>query len=191
MSPKINCIIIHGCPDDEENDRNIKSRYDHHWIPWVKKELISLGTPTQALLMPEPWKPVYEKFANQLEKCKITDKTILIGHSCGCAFLVRWLGITKTRIRQLILVAPWKIAPKGDKYRKAFYRFPIDETIKDRVDNIIMFTSDKEEPAGKKSLNMFHTALGGKLVRLNGMGHYCIEDMGTEKFSELVDEIDK
>ena len=36
--------------------------------------------------MPEPWKPDYEKFKKEFGKYKVSKNTILIGHSCGCAF---------------------------------------------------------------------------------------------------------
>lgn len=119
----------------------------------------------------------------------MTENTILIGHSRGCAFLVRWLGETKQKILKLILVAPWKIPDKDDQFRRAFYVYPIDEAIRTRVKSIIMFTADDEEEDGKKSLQIFHQALGGKVVALKGHGHYTFNDMKTEEFPELVEEV--
>jgi hypothetical protein len=48
-------------------------------------------------------------------------------------FLVRWLGEKKRKINKLILVAPWKISDRKDKFRKLFYEYPIDKTIQERV----------------------------------------------------------
>lgn len=189
MIDKIKCIIIHGCPSYPENES--KRTYDKHWIPWIKKELLSHGIKTETPLMPEPWKPDYNKFKKEFEKYKITENTILIGHSCGCAFLVRWLGETKQKISKLILVAPWKIPDKNDKLRKAFYEYPISKLIKSRVKQIIMFTADEEEDHGKESLKIFHKALGGKIIKLEGRGHYTFGDMKTQQFPELLREIIK
>lgn len=163
--------------------------YDKHWIPWIKKELTVRGIQTETPLMPNPWEPVYKDFKKELEGYPVAEDTILVGHSCGCAFLVRWLGESKQKIHKLILVAPWKIPDKEDKYRPAFYNYPLDATIKDRVKEIIMFTADDEEEDGKKSLKIFHDALGGKIVELKGRGHYTLGDMGTEEFPELKDAI--
>lgn len=186
---KLNCIIVHGCPRNAEKAMNPETRtYDKHWLPWVKKGLITKGIKTETPLMPNPWAPDYKAFKKEFEKYKVTENTILIGHSCGCAFLVRWLGESKQKIRKLILVAPWKIPDKDDKFRKAFYTYPINETIKSRVDKIVMFTSDDEEDEGKESLKIFHAALGGKIIELKGKGHYTLDDMGTEKFPELLEE---
>lgn len=159
------CIIIHGCPSDVEKAMSPETRtYDKHWIPWTKKQLLANNIKTETPLMPSPWQPDYEKFKKEFEKYNIDENTILIGHSCGCAFLVRWLGETKKKIFKLILVAPWKIPDKDDDYRKEFYTYPIDETIKNRVKEIVMFTADDEKDDGKKSLKIFHKFLDGKLL---------------------------
>ena len=184
------CIIIHGCPSDVEKAMNPEKRtYDKHWIPWTKKQLIAKGIKTETPLMPSPWQPDYEKFKNEFEKYEVDENTILIGHSCGCAFLVRWLGETKKKIFKLILVAPWKIPDKDDKFRKEFYTYPIDETIKERVKEIVMFTADDEEDDGKESLKIFHKSLDGEIIELKGRGHYTLNDTGTEEFPELIEVV--
>ncbi len=184
------CIIIHGCPSNAKTAMNFETRtYDKHWIPWTKDELISRGIETEIPLMPTPWEPDYEKFKSEFEKYEVNEKTILVGHSCGCAFLVRWLGETKRKILKLILVAPWKIPDEGDKFKESFYIYPIDETIKDRVKEIVMFTADDERDEGRESLKIFHQVLGGQIIELKGHGHYTMGHMGTEEFPELLEVI--
>jgi len=184
---KINCIIIHGCPSDEEKAMDPETRtYDKHWMPWIKEKLEAAGIKTEVPLMPEPWAPDYEKFKQEFEKYPVTENTILVGHSCGCSFLVRWLGESKVRIKKLILVAPWKIGEDASPASKAFYDFTFDGTLKDRVGHIVMFTSDTERENGKRGLEMFHGAIGGEIVNLKGHGHYILGDMGTAEFPELL-----
>ncbi len=195
MENETNCIIIHGCSNIKEKDMSLEMRtYYKHWIPWVKKELLSKGIKTETPLMPNPWEPDYEEFKQEFEKYAVSENTILIGHSCGCAFLVRWLGESKQKIKKLILVAPWKV-PKSstipDPFREKFYTYQIDETIKSRVKDIVMFTADNEKEGGKESLDIYHKSLGGKIIELKGNGHYTMRDMGTEEFPELVEEIVK
>lgn len=185
----MNCIIIHGCPSQNEGSDQNKRTYDKHWIPWIKDELVKRKIETKTPSMPTPWQPDYERFKSEFEKNDVDKETILIGHSCGCAFLLRWLGESKRKISKLILVAPWKIAKENDLLRKAFYEYSIDETIKSRVKEIIIFTSNNEEENGKESASIFHNALGGKLIELKGKGHYTKENMKTEEFPELLGEI--
>jgi hypothetical protein len=163
--------------------------YDKHWIPWTKKQLMNEGITTENPLMPTPWEPDYEKFKNEFERHSVDEQTVLVGHSCGSSFLVRWLGESKRKIAKLILVAPWKIPDKDDEFRRNFYTYEIDKTIKDRVGEIIMFTSENEEDDGKKSLAIFNEAFGGGIVELKNHGHYVLRDMGTEEFPELVEAV--
>lgn len=179
-----NCLLVHGCPSTNKD-----KDYNKHWIQWAKRNLIDAGLKTEAPLMPEPWAPNYEKFKQEFEKHQVNEDTVLIGHSCGCAFLVRWLGESKQKVAKLILVAPWKIPDPGDTNRKRFYTYEIDESVKSRVGETVMFTSNNEEEAGKDSLKIFHNALGGKIVNLKDHGHYTFEDMGTEEFPELLEEV--
>jgi predicted alpha/beta hydrolase family esterase len=184
------CIIIHGCPSGPEGELDASARsYDKHWIPWVRASLIERGIPTIVPLMPTPWAPDYEKYREEFERYPVSEGTILIGHSCGCAFLVRWLGNTKQKVHTLVLVAPWKIPRAGDMGRKAFYDYPIDRAIKTRVRHIIMFTSDTEHDDGRKSLEIYHAALGGEIRSIPNKGHYIDAHMGTQEFPELLDAI--
>lgn len=184
-------VIIHGCPSDKEKAMNVETRtYDKHWIPWIKEKLIENKIITETPLMPSPWEPDYEKFKEEFEKYEVNERSILVGHSCGCAFLVRWLGKTKRKICKLILVAPWKIPQEKKKNVGVdFYGYAIDESIKERVGKIVMFTANDEEEDGKKSLEIYHKALNGEIIELKGHGHYTQGDMGTTEFPELLEVI--
>jgi predicted alpha/beta hydrolase family esterase len=181
-----NAIIIHGCSSTPEEE----IEYDpaKHWMPWIRNELTSRGISAVIPHMPESWAPDYERWKIEFEKQDINEQTILIGHSCGCAFLVHWLGNSKRKIDKLILVAPWKIGTSSEA-KKKFYEYPIDETIRSRANKVVIFTADNEHPDGKKSLEMFKNGLGGTIIELQGHGHYTEEDMKTGDFPELLTEI--
>lgn len=183
--------ILHGCPSDIEKAMNPETRtYDKHWIPWLKEQLIQRGYNVNTPLMPSPWYPDYSAFKREFEKVSVSDDDILIGHSCGSAFLVRWLGDSKQKVAKLILVAPWKIPDVGDKLKEEYYGYEIDRSIPERVGKIAMFTSDDEEEDGKESVRIFHESLGGKLIDLPKHGHYTMGDMGTTEFPELLKEVE-
>ena len=178
------CIVVHGCTTSSKD-----TTYNKHWIPWLKKNLTEHGFEVDTPDMPLPWEPDYEKFKGAFEACAVDEDTTLVGDSCGCAFLVRWLGESKQKIDKLILVAPWKIAYRQDGSDKDFYGFEIDPSITERVNELVFFTADDEEDDGKKSLEIYKSVLDGKVVDLPGRGHYVLGDMGTEEFPELLDFI--
>ena len=184
----MNVIIVHGCPSDAERARNDETRtYDKHWIPWIRKNLSDKKIKVIAPLMPEPWKPDYSRWKNEFDKLDINNESVLVGHSCGCAFLVRWLGDTDKKVNKLILVAPWKFAEKENE--KDFYEHEISENVKKNVEKTIIFTSDNEEEDGKRSVKIFHETLGGEVIELTNRGHFTSGDMGSEEFPELLDKI--
>ncbi|MBI2044575.1 leucine--tRNA ligase [Candidatus Pacearchaeota archaeon] len=179
-----NVVIVHGSADDK-NDKE----YNKHWMIWIKKILEEKGIKVFAPNMPEPWGSTYMAWKKEFEKISnnINENSILIGHSRGTAFLVKWLGETGKKIKKLILVAPWKIADK--KYKESFYDYKINDSVRSQVKDIVIFTSNDEEKDGKKSAKVFHDSLGGKLIELKDHGHYVLEDMGTKEFPELLNEI--
>ncbi|MEK6862416.1 MAG: class I tRNA ligase family protein, partial [Nanoarchaeota archaeon] len=69
-----NCIIVHGCPSNIENDP-AKRTYDKHWIPWIKKEISAGGIPTETPVMPTPWAPNYNAWKKEFEKNTVTENT--------------------------------------------------------------------------------------------------------------------
>jgi len=185
-----NCIIVHGCPETRETLVDVgEETYFRHWIPWAKKQLEIAGVKTYVPKMPVPWKPVYAKYKAKFEKdfgALINSDTVLIGHSCGCAFLVRWLGDSNCNICKLILVAPWKIPPPNNTIKEKFYGFEINKNVRENVRQIIYFTSDNEAKPGKDSLEMYYSVLGGQIIELHNKGHYTFEDMKNVEFPELV-----
>ncbi|MBT4277842.1 hypothetical protein HOD96_03810 [Candidatus Falkowbacteria bacterium] len=184
-----NCIIIHGCPDNEEKAMNPKTRtYDKHWLPWIKNELEKVEFRVDFPLMPHPWNPSYKDHKKEFEKLDINESSILIGTSCGTTFLLRWLGETRRKVKAFIMVAPW-YNPKYDNKGRDFYDFKIDKSVKDRVKNIIMFIADNEGETGKRSAKIFAEKLDPKVISISGYGHYIESHMKTDKFPELLKEV--
>ncbi|MFW5846767.1 MAG: RBBP9/YdeN family alpha/beta hydrolase [Nanoarchaeota archaeon] len=186
-----NVIIVHGsCFHDKEKLESGEPKINKRaWLPWIKQELEKQDISCEVPLMPNNSCPNYEKWKTEFERLKINEETILIGHSLGCAFLVRWLGETERKIEKLILVAPAVICPDFyEQCYKDFYNFKISDKIKDNVGDIIIFISnDREEII--ESADIFKEKLEGKNIKLKNLGHFTEEDMGTTEFPELLEEI--
>lgn len=169
-------VVVHGGNAEKDKD------YNKHWMPWLKSELAKKNIDSKFPQMPVDSKATYEEWRKIFDKIKIDKNSILVGHSRGAAFLVRWLGETKTKIKKLILVAPCKFARVD--YKKTFYDFDINSLVKDSVGEVIIFSSDNDENYILKSVEEYHNTLGGKVLELNGRGHFLID-----KFPELLSEI--
>jgi len=184
-----NVVIVHGSPSrDKRKDKDYIPENNKHWIPWLEKQLIKKGINYETPLMPTPWRPKYKEWKKEFEKIKIDENSVLVGHSAGGAFIVRWLGETRKKIRKLILIAAGKTMVDSNKRIHELYTFDIDRNVKNHVKDIIIFISNNEPDYRKKSAKTYKQALDGKLIELKNRGHFCKGD-GVTEFLELFDEI--
>ena len=134
------CIIIHGSPEkDLSMNKNYTPDNELHWLPWLKRRLEKNGVNAACLLMPTPWLPKYKEWIKEFRRFRISNSTILVGHSAGGAFLVRWLGETNRKIKKLILIAPAKVIGKDLLRLKDFCNCHINKKIINNVKKIILF----------------------------------------------------
>ena len=87
-----NAIIIHGMTDKEEcfSDQ-YSSLSNSHWLPWLQKQLFIQGILAQTPEMPTPYNPNYNLWLDVFKQFSINKETILVGHSGGAGFLLRFL----------------------------------------------------------------------------------------------------
>ena len=185
-----NCIILHGSNSTEEESKEGLPENERHWKPWLKNELEKKGINVSNRLYSNDWAPDYYEWKNQFEKNKIDENSILIGHSAGGAFLVRWIGETKTKVRKLILVSPGKAGRESRGTLSNLYGNNTYRDIGDCVkEEIVVFTSNNDIPTHIKSANEYSKELPAKVINLKNHGHFTLEDMGTEEFPELSEEV--
>ncbi len=175
-TPISNVVVVHGGNAEEDKD------YNKHWMPWLKDELRKKNIVCELPQMPVDSKVTYEIWRDIFERLKMDENSILVGHSRGGAFLVRWLGETKKKIKKLILVAPCKIATAD--YKKTFYNFNINPEVNNLIGEIVIFSSDNDMSHIKESINEYKESLNPKLIELTNRGHLV-----EEKFPELLSEI--
>ena len=79
------------------------------WFPWLKRELNALGVKTVVPAMPEPDNPRLSKRLSYLRQTigKPDINTYLVGHSLGCAAILRYLEALENgyKIGGAVLVA--------------------------------------------------------------------------------------
>ena len=185
-------IILHGRPDkDEYYDPKTPSESNLHWIPWLQKHLIINDVLAQTPEMPCPFAPRYPAWKREFERFDIGPETLLMGHSCGGGFMVRWLSENKkVRTGKVVLVAPW-INPDNNPVSDTadFFDFEIDTDIVSRTAGITIFNSDNDKESVQKSVRIIRDKVKDIEYReFQKRGHFCVGDMGVE-FPELLKEL--
>lgn len=179
-------IIVHGtCDQDEYFSDKYPSLSNSHWLPWLQKQLLINNIFTQTPEMPEAYKPDYDKWKEEFERFNIDDETILIGHSCGGGFLIRWLSENTIKIKKLILVAPW-LDPNRRK-TISFFDFKINKMVADREGEIHLLISKDDDEDILKSVETIKEQIKNIFYHeFSGMGHFTYNDMKTGEFPELL-----
>ena len=181
-----NSIIIHGTCDKEEyfSDKH-SSLSNSHWLPWLQKQLLINDIFTQTPEMPEAYSPDYEKWSREFARFEVHESTVLVGHSCGGGFLLRWLSENQVKIKKLILVAPW-LDPRRDK-TTSFFDFKIDQSIKERIGDIHLLVSKDDAADILESVEIIKNSIPNITYHeFIDRGHFCLSDMKTDKFPELL-----
>jgi predicted alpha/beta hydrolase family esterase len=184
-------LLIHGICDREEyfSDEH-PSLSNNHWFPWLQKQLLIRGIFTQTPEMPDAYDANYDykKWKEEFEKNKIDEETILVGHSCGAGFLVRWLSENNAKAKKLILVAPWM--DPNHEGNLEFFNFQIDPNLINRVSAIHIFVSENDSEDVKESTRIINNVLKeATMHRFQDKGHFTLEAMGTDEFPELLSAI--
>ncbi len=161
---------------------------DAHWLPWLKKELEIKGYEVHVPAMPEPYAPNYEKWKSVFESIPCDDETILVGHSGGAGFIVRWLSEHDINVGQVFLVAPW-IDPVNE-LKNDFFSFTIDQDLVDKTKGIEIFISDDDENFILQSVEKIKVIKNIKIKQFKNRGHFD-DFAGATTFPELLEEIIK
>ncbi len=186
-------ILIHGLPSKEEvivNDA-MPSPSNAHWFPWIQKQLAKDDLLSQSLEMPHSYNPSYTDHSEVLGQMKISSETILVGHSCGGGFLVRYFSEHKELSpKKIILVAPW-LDPEG--YLKeldpetTFFNFEIDGDIANRTEVHCIYSTDDEKDI-LESIERIQEKIPNMVIhRFTDKGHFIDSSLGGNEFPELLE----
>ncbi|MFW6233285.1 MAG: RBBP9/YdeN family alpha/beta hydrolase [Nanoarchaeota archaeon] len=188
----MNVIIVHGTNSSEESSKSKEEGPENlrHWKSWLVKKLEKKGIEVSNKIYPQDWNPKYNQWKKEFEKNNINEDAILIGHSSGGAFLVRWLGETKTKVKKLILVSPGKSKKQRRNTLDDLYGNKTYKNIQKYVKYpIILYTSNNDIPQHIKGAREYKKELPARIINLKNKGHFTEKDMGTKEFPELLQEI--
>jgi predicted alpha/beta hydrolase family esterase len=185
-----NAIILHGLPSKEEYyNEAYPSASNSHWLPWLQKQLMIQGIKADTPEIPNVYNAEYEVFVREVERFDITPETLLVGHSMGAGFWIRYLSEhPETMVDKVVLVAPWLNLDR--EYDIDFFDFTIDPKIIDRVNKCIIFNSADDEASVQESTRHLKEKLPQIVVRdFHGYGHFTLGSMKTDAFPELLETL--
>ncbi len=178
-------IIIHGMPSEEGFYNPVfSSPSNSHWFPWLQKKLVLRNELSQTPEMPQPFDPIYENWKKVFEQFEVDADTILIGHSCGGGFLLRYLSENKDMIiHSLFLIAPW-ITDTGNDLTTdlSFLECDIDANMPNRFP-VQVFTSSDDDSVMQDSFKLLKEKLPNAIYHeFTDKEHFC-----TPEFPELLE----
>jgi uncharacterized protein len=185
-----NAIILHGLPSKGEYySEKYPSASNSHWLPWLQKHLMIHGIKADTPEIHNVYEPVYETFVAEVERFDINSSTLLIGHSMGAGFWIRYLSEhPELSVDKIVLVAPW--LNLDHEYDINFFDFKIDPTIANRVNEFIIFSSDNDRKSMQESVSFIKEKIPSVVVRtFHAYGHFTFSSMKTGAFPELLDAL--
>lgn len=187
----MNAILVPGRPDkDEHYDPKRPSNSEDHWFAWLKRQLILKDIHAVSIEPPFPFRPRYDDWKREFERFDIEPDTILVGHSCGGGFLIRYLSEnTDLKVGKVILVAPW-INP--DNYEVSdtadFFDFEIDPEFPSRTAGTTIFISSDDEPSVVKTVEILKKKVKGLVIKgYEDKGHFTYDSLGTNEFPAFLE----
>ena len=184
-----NAIILHGKPDKKEYYiPDEPSPSNRHWIAWLQKGLLINDIKADTPEVPQPYKPQWDLWVKEVERFEIGPETILVGHSCGGGFWVRYLSEHRDlKVGKVILVAPW-VDPKRENTTD-FFDFEFDPDLASRTNGLIIFHSDDDHDTVHQSEEIIREKIKNiEFRKFHNYGHFCYSDLKTDAFPELLEE---
>ncbi|MDZ7786417.1 MAG: alpha/beta hydrolase [Candidatus Saccharibacteria bacterium] len=184
-----NAIILHGQPGKEEYyDPERPSMSNAHWIAWLQAQLLKNDIAAATPEVPNAFHPDWDLWKQEVERFDINSNTIIVGHSRGGEFWLRYLSDNKDiTVGKVVLVAPslgWHYS--DDHY---FGDFIIDPGLAKRTNGITIFHSDNDGEGIQKSVKEIRDSIENIKYREFHLGHFTFRSMGTDEFPELLDEV--
>lgn len=187
MVNQLNAVILHGiCDEHEYFEMDFPSPSNAHWLPWLQQKFLRAGVLCQKIEMPAPFAPKYAQWSKNFEQLNINDNTVIVAHSAGCGFILKWLTLNNVKVKHIILVAPWLDINKefGD-----FLTLNISSNLSNHADNIdILYSTDESVQGVKESVRVLTDKISKATIhKFYDKGHFCLSDLQSPAFPELWD----
>lgn len=183
-------ILLHGRPYKERYySPETVAQSNLHWFPWLQQQLITSDIFAYTPDIPLSYEPLWERWVKEIERYEINEDTMLVGHSCGGGFWVRYLSEhPELKVAKVVLVAPWIDVEQEDPNN--MFDFKIDPEFVKRTKGTVIFHSTNDAGEIINSVAKLREKvknIGYK--EFENYGHFTYKTMKTHKFPELLTEL--
>lgn len=167
---------------------------EYCWYPWAKTELEKLGISVIIPLFPETELPKLAAWLPKLQEIagEPNQDTYLIGHSIGCATIMRYLESLPEgqKIGGVVFVAGFTENVGFDEIAN-FFQTPLDlQKVKTKANKFIAIHSDDDPYVDLKYGDIFKEKLGAELIVKHNMKHFSGEVDNEESCIELPEVVE-
>lgn len=172
-------FIIHG----------IYGHPGENWFPWLKSELEKLGCEVFVPAFPTPENHSFGSWMEVFSNYDVGEDSILVGHSVGATFTIRFLEKKRARAAFLVAGVTKPINNKEVDALNASFYGPVDwESVKANCGRFFVYNSDNDPYVSLETGKELARELGVELNVVEGAGHFN-EAAGYTKFSLLLEDI--
>jgi len=182
---KMNVIIVHGAYGHPEEN----------WFGWLKRELNALNIECYVPQLPTPeeqnlamWLEVFAQTCSHL----IHPGTVMIGHSLGAAFILRWLELHPSSLSSVVLVGGFLGVvgdEKFDSINSSFFKTPFNfQQIKRRAQEFICYYGNNDPYVTREEFDFITHHLKAKKIIISNAGHFNTAS-GYSQFPHLLNQL--
>ncbi|MDO8480994.1 MAG: alpha/beta hydrolase [Nanoarchaeota archaeon] len=177
-------FIVHGA----------RSSPKENWFPWLKEQLQKLGYKVYVPQFPTPenqsldsWDKAFQPFLD-----KITEESVVIGHSVGVPFLLHILQNLHVEIKASFFVGGFISAlgnERFDSINKTFIEQDFHwQSIKHHCREFTLFHGEDDPYVPLDKAEELNSHLHGELIVIENGGHLNAE-AGFTEFPQLLEKI--
>lgn len=168
---------------------------EYCWYPWVKKELKAKGFEVFVPEMPETAMPKMDLWVSKLQEIvgEPNENVYLIGHSIGCAAIMRYMEKLPEdqKVGGVVMVAGFN-ENVGFNEIQNFFETPIDlEKVKRQSKNgFIAIHSDNDPYVDLRYADVFKEKLSAEIIIKHNAKHFSGAIEGEDSCLELPDVVE-
>lgn len=167
---------------------------EYCWYPYVKKELENKEFQVEVPVFPETELPKKDKWVPKLQEVvgEPSEDVFLVGHSIGCATIMRYLESLSEdqKIGGVVLVAGFTDDLGFEEIANYFTTSLDFEKIKKHCDRFILIHSNNDPYVDLKYGDELKQKLNGELIILHNKGHFSGEVDNEDSCIELPEVVE-